>query len=645
MANLLIYALASADACTRQERDASMGTKISRVSNPKKRNTRGANCETNGEQCGDYVPSTRSKMSEYTPRIRASNHLAEMNSLIEEREAFVNIVPPLPVDTVDSWDEFDKVLNMYKKKNKLNFLIRSSETTVTYNRYFRCVHVLSCKTLTDFINPSCLQLAPPPNTRTFRVETEDISMYSWRFTAISLEGSSKSQVENHTHSHPTTSSEAATYMTTKPLPLSAEDREDVKTLVDARVSSAHITNVLNERTGHLIVTTATDRGFPAIDFMCLDEQAKTITTILEYSRGKIPSLKDSKTVVIDNDFVESNWNQFKMLFGRKTRINKTVAGLLQHQMTITQQIVSEIGLQHTASRMAKTVPKFLWAVVTKLSTNILEKGRGFVNTMEKATFEYTSTASVWKVCCSRQTFKCYDIDWMCSCLFYKSNHLPCRHVMYVAHKAHEFKVLPAISIHMRWNTFSVLGDKEDLAAAADALQPIVQMSKLRLPKERLPQEDPETDSALEIPFSMPPNNSKFYSALHTWKDIIEIGLRGRASSSDADLSVGSGGDRDGDNADSSNEDSDEDDDFPGPDVAVFEAASLMDTFETASLASTANSDRDELAPTQVAEVQQQETSEDYSVSSTSKQYGEEVPSTDVLAIKSKPLAVPPMMSK
>ncbi|GMF51154.1 unnamed protein product [Phytophthora fragariaefolia] len=115
--------------------------------------------------------------------------------------------------------------------------------------------------------------------------------------------------------------------------------------------------------------------------------------------------------------------------------------------------------------------------------------------------------------------------------------------------------------------------------------------------------------------------------------------------SDAGLSMDSGGDRDGDNADSSNGNSDDDENFPGPDVAVFEAASLMETFETASLASTANRDRAELAPTQVAEVQQQETSVDYSALSTSKQYGEEVPSTDVLAIKSMPLEVPPMMSK
>ncbi|RAW29051.1 hypothetical protein PC110_g14597 [Phytophthora cactorum] len=44
--------------------------------------------------------------------------------------------------------------------------------------------------------------------------------------------------ENHTHSHPTSSTEASSYLTTKTLPLDDEDREDVRTLADARVSSA-----------------------------------------------------------------------------------------------------------------------------------------------------------------------------------------------------------------------------------------------------------------------------------------------------------------------------------------------------------------------------------------------------------------------
>ncbi|KAI9996511.1 hypothetical protein PInf_014239 [Phytophthora infestans] len=52
---------------------------------------------------------------------------------------------------------------------------------------------------------------------------------------------------NHTHTHPTSQTEASSYLTTKTLPLDDRDLEDVTTLADARVSSAHITNFLNDR--------------------------------------------------------------------------------------------------------------------------------------------------------------------------------------------------------------------------------------------------------------------------------------------------------------------------------------------------------------------------------------------------------------
>ncbi|ETK70766.1 hypothetical protein L915_21909, partial [Phytophthora nicotianae] len=52
---------------------------------------------------------------------------------------------------------------------------------------------------------------------------------------------------NYTHSHLTSSAQASTYLTTKSLPLDNQDREDVKTLADACVSSTHIANFLNDR--------------------------------------------------------------------------------------------------------------------------------------------------------------------------------------------------------------------------------------------------------------------------------------------------------------------------------------------------------------------------------------------------------------
>ncbi|KAG2806671.1 hypothetical protein PC111_g17264 [Phytophthora cactorum] len=219
------------------------------------------------------------------------------------------------------------------------------------------------------------------------------------------------------------------------------------------------TLVMDFTHGSLVVTTATSRDFPVVDFICLKEQTETISTILDYFKKTNPPWRDVETVVIDKDLsngefsrsalqkqrfcsasftryltgksptltvyesgykalkqycktnkkqslfayfdknwnacnemwsnfargkyftagntttnrIEFNWNQLKMLLGLKTRSDETIAGLLQHQITITQQIISEIGHLHSTSRMPKTVPKSLRAVATRISANILEK--------------------------------------------------------------------------------------------------------------------------------------------------------------------------------------------------------------------------------------------------------------------------------
>ncbi|KAE9047748.1 hypothetical protein PR001_g4077 [Phytophthora rubi] len=648
--------------------------------------------EASDEDEGDNVRAAVGSIPclEYTPRKRASKHLKEMQSMATDRDEIENVVPPFPSDPIESWEEFDILLKNYKRKYNLKFRVRSSETTALYNRshnvkmpedfkwthkVLRCTHGISQQSRSKGHRNrkvrycGCLTRLTPTVTR----------VQGGAYVIVI-------QNENHTHSHPTSPTEAATYMTTETLPLDDEDREDVKTLADARVSSSHIANFLNDRigckvtpqqtrnlirsiTGHdsgedhmkdmlhalrqldgcdvlvlqdqmditcgvvmqtkiqkmmferwgetlamdfthgtnnlgyhlgsLIVTTSTGRGFPVVDFICLNEQAVTIATVLDYFKKKNPRWRDIHTVAIDKDFVEwrvleecfpdatillcqfhaisywkkvmnrsayrvkihqllssmtgllysptqsayeagyeafegycktnkmqvffayfdknwnscrgmwsnfargkhftagntttnrieSNWNQLKMLLGQKTRIDKTIAGLLQHQITIAQQIVAEIGKQHSSSRVPKTVPRYLRAVATRLSSNMLEKVKKewerYMTLMESACCEKGSTISAWKVYSSNQTFLCDDIDWECTCLFYTSNHLPCRHLMFAASKGRGFEFLPAISIDERWSIYEALKIKEDLASAADALLPIVRMSKLKLPKVRL----------------------------------------------------------------------------------------------------------------------------------------------------------------
>ncbi|KAG3215979.1 hypothetical protein PC129_g13150 [Phytophthora cactorum] len=143
--------------------------------------------------------------------------------------------------------------------------------------------------------------------------------------------------ENPTHSHLTTRAEAASYLTTKTLPIDDQDGEDVKTLADARASPKQITNFLNKRIGEesefeslhskhtkmhkllferwgetlamdfthgtnhlgyhlgsIMPTAATGRGFPVLYFICLDQQAMTISTILTYFEEKIPGRQMSQ---------------------------------------------------------------------------------------------------------------------------------------------------------------------------------------------------------------------------------------------------------------------------------------------------------------------------------------------------------------
>ncbi|EEY57678.1 uncharacterized protein PITG_00241 [Phytophthora infestans T30-4] len=100
------------------------------------------------------------------------------------------------------------------------------------------------------------------------------------------------------------------------------------------------------------------------------------------------------------------------MLGHKTRIDKTIAGLLLHQLTTAKKIVSKINQHHSTTR----VPKTEW--------------ERFVNLMDGAT-----------------------------------NQLPCRHIMHLADVGHRFDVLPVLAIHDRWS----LNVKVKVAEAKDAI--------------------------------------------------------------------------------------------------------------------------------------------------------------------------------
>ncbi|KAE9163836.1 hypothetical protein PF004_g30020 [Phytophthora fragariae] len=211
-------------------------------------------CRGNDSASGDTDRGpTASTRPEYTPRKRTSKHLKEMEAMRAHGDEIVNVVPPFPSGSIANWKEFATLFKTYTEQNNIKFRVRSSESTERYNsthddpiptdflwahKIFRCTHGVSQSS----------------RSKGHRNRKTRYCGCNARFTAVVAptddgEFIIKSINENHTHSHPTTASQASSYLTTKTLPLDEQDREDVKTLADARVSSKQISNFLNERIG------------------------------------------------------------------------------------------------------------------------------------------------------------------------------------------------------------------------------------------------------------------------------------------------------------------------------------------------------------------------------------------------------------
>ncbi|KAE9172750.1 hypothetical protein PF004_g27181 [Phytophthora fragariae] len=74
----------------------------------------------------------------------------------------------------------------------------------------------------------------------------------------------------------------------------------------------HGTNNLGYHLGSLVVTSATGRGVPVIDFLALDQKADTMERIMDFFKQRNPTWKKIKTIVIDKDFVE--WRVLEKAF-------------------------------------------------------------------------------------------------------------------------------------------------------------------------------------------------------------------------------------------------------------------------------------------------------------------------------------------
>ncbi|KAL3656714.1 hypothetical protein V7S43_018378 [Phytophthora oleae] len=214
-------------------------------------------------------------------------------------------------------------------------------------------------------------------------------------------------------------------------------------------------------------------------------------------------------------------------------------------------------------------------------------------------------------------------------------------------------MLPVMTIRERWSTLAALKSTEELAAAADLLRSIVRMSKLRLPKLRLPDESGKDETTRPAPkpslkqvvyvrlrrreranqvvlssaekYSFAKamvepllehlsslGSAEFYDELQAWKSTVEEGLRLGESRAKASVEP-------------AYTDDDEDDDLDQRMASTIDPADAMATAKLMEALEIENMDDvtdglisgDDIAPTQLAKVQREETQEHKITSSDS----------------------------
>jgi hypothetical protein len=142
--------------------------------------------------------------------------------------------------------------------------------------------------------------------------------------------------------------------------------------------------------------------------------------------------------------------------GKRLRLDTTICGLLAHQTTIIQQLITATRKHPTTSHHQDLVPEFLSLVAKTLSNYMLARVRSewdvcMVFSASTTCAMRGSDVGEWNVQTCGQTYRCKDFEWSCSCIFNCSYKLPCRHLLYIAECVHRFECLPLSSIPRRWS--------------------------------------------------------------------------------------------------------------------------------------------------------------------------------------------------
>ncbi|ETO76470.1 hypothetical protein F444_08132 [Phytophthora nicotianae P1976] len=125
-----------------------------------------------------------------------------------------------------------------------------------------------------------------------------------------------------------------------------------------------------------------------------------------------------------------------MLLGYRPGLDKTVAGILCHQVAVLHQFTSDLSRYATKSRPVGAVPVFLRRLASVLSEYAYQRVRrewDLLNTvMNSARCTKSDQERKWNVYSNSHVYICDDIQWTCICIFHSSIKLPCQHLLLIA---------------------------------------------------------------------------------------------------------------------------------------------------------------------------------------------------------------------
>ncbi|KAG2991625.1 hypothetical protein PC118_g5020 [Phytophthora cactorum] len=264
-----------------------------------------------GEPCPDQLVNLEEKL----PRERKTKTDTERSLIDAAHHEVITKVPPVPRLAYKSWKAIEEAVADYEKATNTHYRVRSSGSVREYNETYsdQLPMGLEFSFKTFCCVNSVYQESRAKGDRSNN--TGDIPVDGEVARTASLLADAKASTKDIGVLLSRQLGRKFTPQQTKNLLKRIVTTSRVKT--DSRcflthshrwktlaMDWAHLTSNLVFHLGSLVATGPSGRGIPVLDFMAVNEKAKTLKVIFEYFKSNNPGWQQVRSFVIDKHFVE-----------------------------------------------------------------------------------------------------------------------------------------------------------------------------------------------------------------------------------------------------------------------------------------------------------------------------------------------------